>query len=1157
MKTPVTADFDDRNGAMSPLDGIEEWFLPVPQMADSIVRAVSLVAEPGSPAFVRFTDAARCPLPPYLQMNELYADAFRVLDGDPFATRRFIDGLDMLGHSVPPTSLDVQVPPDLRPLRMNKDLEPHLHRRIAPFDGPVVPPSKTIPIFAAGTMLSRAGLFDLGRFANTMSFVMCGFEMFGQLHRAALDAFADPSSRERFAAILDWRFPECGPMPGGGSPGFEMPTRQDCIPWLDWHGPCLDDVVVGARSDPSPYVIASVTPLRACPGDTLAIGGTGFGVTPGLVVFRRLGGGTMEVAAVTWTDTVITVIVPAQAAAGLWLKIPIGSTVVCGVALDRYLPGQSVETFDGSAPYIEALYAAHSPNAPFVVEPGELLNVNWRVFGATKVTVEVSDSTTGLSIARSDPAPSIGAFATLRAPVSNVSRIVTVRVDAEGVCQPSPVSRTISIVVTKDPQLSIEGIEVTQGVQYYRSSQHLTDSADYGADNTLPLVASKAAWARVYVRSFRDPLFDNGEALIVGSLLVERLDSGSAVLASTTLTSTPINAPVAASASPVYANVRGLLEATLNFMIPEAWMAGRVRFTAKVTQAPTAYTFPPPSPASVIVEPLLNRQLRVALIPVGYNGPDAVGSTTMKTVAPPTVANALTTLSDTLAMLPMTSAPNIRALPAHTRTEVLAEDPKAAGGCFTNVGDLMSDVVAVKNADGNLTDVVYVALYANGIPQLFGGCGGGNLAVTETGFPMVFAHEISHAIGRAHAPCGDVGTPDPNYPAYEPYDTSIAKMALLGEYGLDIRDGTIHRPKPLLPGDLEEHDFMSYCSPFWVSSYGYLFTNGHLPGLAVPPASATSPGGGLGSPPAYPPSPFTWLTGYVDDERCTVRRVAQVELRQVPRGPVLPYVIEVLDAEGVRLAAASLRGVSEAGCGCGCGYGDGGAAAGAERSLASQDPAARIRFDAYLPALSNAARLRIRRGDAVLWERARPSTPPQVAMSRPTVGRNGMLSVAWKSTVDKTAEPEVWLQWQRADDNEWRALRVGVRGNSAQISLDCLPSGSMRVRALLHDGFTTASAESRLVKIPARAPQAGIIHPADDTAAPPASPMLLWGYAAGCDGQTLPGESLTWKLNGKVIGTGRTLPIELPAKGTRLRIEFEAKDSHGTTLVTRNLRLGR
>ena len=47
----------------------------------------------------------------------------------------------------------------------------------------------------------------------------------------------------------------------------------------------------------------------------------------------------------------------------------------------------------------------------------------------------------------------------------------------------------------------VSGVEVTQSIQYYHSSQHLTDPADRGADDSVTIVANKPAWVRVYVRS--------------------------------------------------------------------------------------------------------------------------------------------------------------------------------------------------------------------------------------------------------------------------------------------------------------------------------------------------------------------------------------------------------------------------------------------------------------------------------------------------------------------------------------------------------------------------------------------------------------------------------------------------------------------------------
>ena len=83
------------------------------------------------------------------------------------------------------------------------------------------------------------------------------------------------------------------------------------------------------------------------------------------------------------------------------------------------------------------------------------------------------------------------------------------------------------------------------------------------------------------------------------------------------------------------------------------------------------------------------------------------------------------------------------------------------------------------------------------------------------------AHELGHAAGLQHAPCGQVGaTADPNYPTYEPYTP-----ASIGEFGLDIDDGTVHLP-------LTDTDFMSYCGPNWISVYSHnkMFNNATLGG---------------------------------------------------------------------------------------------------------------------------------------------------------------------------------------------------------------------------------------------------------------------------------------------------------------------------------------
>lgn len=84
-------------------------------------------------------------------------------------------------------------------------------------------------------------------------------------------------------------------------------------------------------------------------------------------------------------------------------------------------------------------------------------------------------------------------------------------------------------------------------------------------------------------------------------------------------------------------------------------------------------------------------------------------------------------------------------------------------------------------------------------------------ASVGVGFPgtvssETLAHEVGHAHGREHAPCGLYGQPsDPSYP----YDD-----AEIGSWGYHILDGRLFTPTTYV-------DFMSYCSPTWISDYTY------------------------------------------------------------------------------------------------------------------------------------------------------------------------------------------------------------------------------------------------------------------------------------------------------------------------------------------------
>lgn len=84
----------------------------------------------------------------------------------------------------------------------------------------------------------------------------------------------------------------------------------------------------------------------------------------------------------------------------------------------------------------------------------------------------------------------------------------------------------------------------------------------------------------------------------------------------------------------------------------------------------------------------------------------------------------------------------------------------------------------------------------------------------------VIVHELGHNHGRPHAPCGNPGGPDPQYPAQEPYTE-----AGIGVQGYDIVDARLYNPFPTEPPmsqwDNPYKDRMSYCWPNWWSDYNW------------------------------------------------------------------------------------------------------------------------------------------------------------------------------------------------------------------------------------------------------------------------------------------------------------------------------------------------
>jgi len=177
--------------------------------------------------------------------------------------------------------------------------------------------------------------------------------------------------------------------------------------------------------------------------------------------------------------------------------------------------------------------------------------------------------------------------------------------------------------------------------------------------------------------------------------------------------------------------------------------------------------------------------------------------------------------------LPDTSAEQLarmskRLYSMYPTTEVMISVRDAVATDRTDLSDMLDQMRALRDTDAPPSDLSYYGLvrqaetfddYCQGTCTTgiagYGSMNGTAGAGMGIGFAEAaantFVHELGHIYRRPHAPCGGVGTPDQSYPY---------PSAGLGSWGYDIQTRELFDP-------LSHVDFMSYCSPDWISDYNY------------------------------------------------------------------------------------------------------------------------------------------------------------------------------------------------------------------------------------------------------------------------------------------------------------------------------------------------
>jgi hypothetical protein len=701
----------------------------------------------------------------------------------------------------------------------------------------------------------------------------------------------------------------------------------------------------------------------------------------------------------------------------------------------------------------------------------------------------------------------------------------------------------------------ISGIEVTQAIQYYRASQHLTDPADRGSDNSLGLAAYKPAWVRLYVRSG----FVARSTKLTGKIKVERKIAIFPVQWTTVAEFTPQSpGEVTALVAADYATERGSIGSTLNFIIPADSLHGYLRITASIW--PVGGSAGSPSDSDEFhVNAMLRQTLRVRGIFVSYNGPNASGTVPNMNLPAPSVANLQTTCGNTLTVYPVESTGVFSSggsIAWSTPLTGLATNP---GGCSQQWLDLNVQIAQAKANDGNRTDVLYVGLIPSAIPIAnVGGCNSSGVSAVPNGQQWTMAHELGHACGLAHGPCGTPG--DTNYPAYEPYDPANTPTASLGEYGLDINDGTIHNPA--------QKDFMSYCGPVWMSLYHYsrLYNNDKLdPRWVDAPRKPPIPE--LYDPWLWPweyiPDPAPWelpshfaevvvqpviaVIGIVNlAGEVSVSSVMRVQTASSRRQDVTPtnMVAELIGANGNVAARAPVLQTHAHGSGCGCNGGghDHGGHGSPELGYA---------FEATLPDIEPGSALRILRVDpdgqeenVEVWSRQAPGERPRISgVSAKVVGKREV-QIRWQANCAKDQALTYSIQFSKDKGRSWNGLVAGLVEPSYRCPVAELPSGTIVFRVLAHDGFYTAQANAQPVRIAPRPPIVSIVHPYDGRSYQQGLPLRLLAAVNTHVGAMNEKLSVVWEVDGKAVGQGIECWLAPPKAGRR-RVRVIARDDGG------------
>lgn len=411
------------------------------------------------------------------------------------------------------------------------------------------------------------------------------------------------------------------------------------------------------------------------------------------------------------------------------------------------------------------------------------------------------------------------------------------------------------------------------------------------------------------------------------------------------------------------------------------------------------------------------------------------------------------------------------------------------------------------------------------------------------GGALIFGHEITHDYNVFHTNTGldDCGSDDSN--SDFPYGTSSIQ-----EFGFNPVTGKIYDPA-------NTHDLMSYCPANgsklgWISPFTWNKMFNNLSPTLTTAADTMGTAGALQTT-ASEQSLVVHATIYNPDFSPTVPgelgdlyRLSTNLAYPLPAGD---YAIQLRSNSTIlytQTFTVSFEGEYDPYSGI---FAD----VPADEPPFPPGPSDRADLSFIMPWAVGTTQIQLMHGNEILDQRSVSANPPQVSITDP-VG-----SVEWPAGTTQT------LSWSGSDPDGdslsysvlyssdggvgWQLLIAGLTETSLDLQVDALAgTNDARFRVVATDGVNTAFDETpNPISVPNKPPWVVITEPEDQAVFAPGSLVLLKGSATDLEDGNLPDEALHWSSDRQgSLGIGPSLPMTSLEPGWHL-ITLSVVDSYG------------